>query len=105
MAPQELRVDVDGRVVAAYAVGADAGPLVLYHHGSPSSRLEVTWHHDVSRRRGVRVVGMDRPGYGASDPMSFTFASVASDACAVADALGATQFAVVGQSSGCGHAF
>lgn len=105
MAPRELRVDVGGRTVAALVVGADDGPLVVYHHGSPSSRLEVTWHDEVSRRRGVRVVGIDRPGYGASDPETFTFASVAADACMVADALGAGRFAVVGQSSGCGHAF
>lgn len=105
MGGRELRVDVDGRVVAAFAVGADDGPLVVYHHGSPSSRLEVGWHHEVSRRRGVRVVGVDRPGYGESEPTAFTFASVASDACAVADAMGVRQFAVVGQSAGCGHAF
>ncbi len=105
METRELRVEVEGRIVAALVVGADQGPLVVYHHGSPSSRREVEWHHEVSRARGVRLVGVDRPGYGASEPTVFTFASVASDACAVADALGATEFAVVGQSAGCGHAF
>jgi pimeloyl-ACP methyl ester carboxylesterase len=73
-------------------------------HGSPSCRLEVDADHDRSAARGIRLAGIDRPGFGRSEPDPFTFASVASDAATVADALGADRFAVFGQSSGVGYA-
>ncbi len=94
----------DGRTIGVRVAGAEEGPLVIYLHGSPSSRLDVDYLHSRSQRRGVRLVGIDRPGYGLSTPMAFTFASVAHDVGVVADAFGAPHFAVIGQSSGAPYA-
>lgn len=93
-----------GRSLSVRLAGADSGPLVLYMHGSPSSRLDVDDLHERSRRRGVRLAAVDRPGYGRSTFEPFTFASIAADAAAVADELGAARFAVYGFSTGVAHA-
>lgn len=103
--PRDLTLpSPDGRTIGVRVAGAEEGPLVIYLHGSPSSRLDVDYMHSRSQRRGVRLVGIDRPGYGMSTPMAFTFASVARDVGVVADAFGAPHFAVIGQSSGAPYA-
>lgn len=105
MLPKDLTLpSPDGRIIGVRVAGAAEGPLVIYLHGSPSSRLDVDYMHSRSQRRGVRLVGIDRPGYGLSTPMAFTFASVARDAGVVADAFGASHFGVMGQSSGAPYA-
>ena len=93
-----------GRSLGVRLAGAEAGPLVVYMHGSPSSRLDIDYLHERSARRGIRLAGMDRPGYGRSTFDRYDFSTVAADAAAVADQLGAPRFAAVGQSSGVGHA-
>lgn len=103
--PSDVPIDVGGgRVIGARLAGAGDGPLVVYMHGAPSSRRDVDFLHERSAQRGVRLVGIDRPGFGISTPMPFTFRSVAQDAGIVADALGAQRFAVFGQSSGVPYA-
>ena len=93
-----------GRTLRVHTAGADAGPLIVYLHGSPSSRLDIVGLDGRSRARGVRVVAFDRPGYGGSSFARFTFASVVDDVYAVADHVDAETFAVAGQSSGAPHA-
>lgn len=103
--PRDLSIETDtGRRLGVRLAGAPDGPLVIYMHGSPSSRLDVDYMHERSERRGIQLVGMDRPGYGLSDPMPFTFTSVALDVGVVADALGSPRFAIFGQSSGVAYA-
>ena len=103
--PRDIDVDRGPmRSLRVRIAGADVGPLVLYMHGSPSSRLDVDYLHARSARRGVRLAGVDRPGYGGSVYETFDYASVAADAAAVADHLHAPRFAVFGQSSGAGYA-
>jgi pimeloyl-ACP methyl ester carboxylesterase len=94
----------NGRSVRVRLAGAPDGPLVIYIHGSPSSRLDVDFLDTRSARRDVRVAGIDRPGYGGSTYQRFDFTSVAADAVAVADYLGVHEFAVMGQSAGVGYA-
>jgi pimeloyl-ACP methyl ester carboxylesterase len=55
----------------------------------------------VARRRGVRLVGVERPGYGHSTP--YVYGSVrdfADDVETLADALGLGRFAIAGLSGG-----
>jgi pimeloyl-ACP methyl ester carboxylesterase len=94
----------DGRTVRVRTAGADAGPLIVYLHGSPSSRLDIDDVDDRSRSRGVRLAAFDRPGYGGSTFAPFSFDSIADDVYAVADHAGAETFMVVGQSSGAPYA-
>ena len=89
-----------GRCVRVRHEGRAADPLVLYFHGSPSSRLDIEVGRARSEQLGVHVAAFDRPGYGRSDYHRFTLASVADDALAVATALGYDRFAVVGFSAG-----
>lgn len=103
--PRDLSVETDGgRILGARLAGAADGPLVAYLHGAPSSRLDVDYLHERSERRGIRLVGIDRPGYGRSTPMAFTHASVARDVGVVADAVGSYRFAVFGFSAGVSYA-
>ncbi|WP_432492087.1 alpha/beta fold hydrolase [Kineococcus auxinigenes] len=69
----------DGRVLAHAVHGDPGGRPVLLVPGAASGRL-VTPGDAPLRRLGVRLVTVDRPGLGASDPCpSATFASVAED--------------------------
>lgn len=91
----------DGRQLAYLEVGDPAGPLVLHNHGGPSSRLEALLLADAARRNGLRLVALDRPGFGQSTAQKTrTFSGWADDLTAVADALGCQEFGVTGWSEG-----
>ena len=91
---------LSGRRVRVRHEGREADPLVVYFHGSPSSRLDLAFARGCNERLGVHVAAFDRPGYGGSDYHRFALASVADDAVAVASALGYESFAVLGFSAG-----
>ncbi|SFR61084.1 alpha/beta fold hydrolase [Halogeometricum limi] len=65
-----VSVAVDGaeRTVSYADYGDPAGVPVLFFHGTPGSRLLGRLFHDSARRRGVRLLAPDRPGYGRSSP-------------------------------------
>src|ERR687896_571463 len=94
----------DGRTLHAYDTGADdaAGRLaVFWHHGSPNIGAPPEPLFAAADRLGIRWVSYDRPGYGGSTPRpDRDVASAATDASAVADALGIDRFAVMGHSGG-----
>jgi pimeloyl-ACP methyl ester carboxylesterase len=92
----------DGRRVGYRLYGADALPALLYLHGAPGSRAEVGLYDlDLLESRGVRAVAVDRPGYGATDPLDdLDRLARTKDAVAVAEHLGMAQFAVQGTSAG-----
>ena len=50
-------------------VGDPAGVPLLYLHGTPDSRLARPADDAVAARAGVRLLALDRPGYGGSDPL------------------------------------
>ncbi|MDH3008728.1 alpha/beta fold hydrolase [Gordonia alkanivorans] len=96
----EFTVDVGGRGVRARTVGEASAPTIVHFHGTPGSRLELTFGDEMSRQRGVRVVSFDRPGYGLSDPAPIGLSAVARDSEALADHLDLDRFAVFGWSGG-----
>jgi len=57
----------DGRGLAYSEWGDLAGRPVVLLHGSPGSRL-ICLDEDVTVAEGVRLLTVDRPGYGLSDP-------------------------------------
>jgi pimeloyl-ACP methyl ester carboxylesterase len=90
----------DGRRVAWSEWGKAAGSAVLLLHRNPGSRL---FDPDpaATAAAGVRLITLDRPGYGRSDPVvDPTRAAVASDVAAVVDDLGTDEIALVGWSGG-----
>lgn len=59
-----------GRRIGYRLYGADSRPRLLYLHGRPGSRAEVgLYEEDLLVERGMCAVAMDRPGYGATDPL------------------------------------
>ena len=92
----------DGRTVGFAHTRARRGvTAVLWCHGAPGSRLEPAHVADQAHTAGLRLVGIDRPGYGSSTPKpGRSIAEWSSDAVAVADHLGIGRFVVVGTSTG-----
>jgi pimeloyl-ACP methyl ester carboxylesterase len=83
----------------------DGDLVVMWHHGTPNIGAPPAPLFAAASRLGIRFIGYDRPGYGGSEPRrDRTIASGASDAAAVADALGVGRFAVLGHSGGGPHA-
>jgi pimeloyl-ACP methyl ester carboxylesterase len=97
----------DGRTLHGYdrQIPGAAGPVVVWHHGTPNIGLPPEPLFALSDRLGIRWVSYDRPGYGGSDPApGRTIGSAASHVAALADHLGIERFAVMGHSGGSSHA-
>lgn len=91
----------DGRTLAYTDVGDPDGPLVMYFHGAPTSRLDLVPFDQGFGSAGIRLVSPDRPGYGGSSPLAQrTFLDWPVDIAALADHIGRDRFAVIGLSSG-----
>jgi pimeloyl-ACP methyl ester carboxylesterase len=78
---------------------------VFWHHGTPNIGVPPQPLFSAASARSIRWIGYDRPGYARSTPTpQRRVASAASHVAAIADALGITQFAVMGHSGGGSHA-
>lgn len=88
------------RSVAVHECGDPSGTPLIHFHGTPGSRLEADFGHEIAARAGVRVIGFDRPGYGASDAAPISAVGIAHDAESIADHLGLERFAVSAWSVG-----
>jgi pimeloyl-ACP methyl ester carboxylesterase len=96
----DAHVTSAGRRIAYAEWGAPDGPPVILMHRSPGSRL---FDPDpaATAAAGVRLITIDRPGYGGTDPLAApTRADAAADVVAVADALGLDRIALAGWSGG-----
>jgi pimeloyl-ACP methyl ester carboxylesterase len=91
-----------GRRKLGFAEGGDReGAPVFYFHGFPGSRLEAT----LLPTAGIRLIGVDRPGYGLSTPRPYRkLADWPKDIEVLADYLGLKRFGVVGVSGGAPYA-
>jgi pimeloyl-ACP methyl ester carboxylesterase len=95
----------DGRTVGYADHGDPDATPVLWCHGGPGSRLEPAHLVDDACAAGLRIVGIDRPGYGLSTPQpGRTIAGWVPEALAVADRLGIDRFVTVGVSTGGSYA-
>lgn len=94
-----------GRTLRCYEGGDPAGTLVVHHHGTPGSGLlRREWVEDAGRR-GIRLVGYDRAGYGSSSRHhGRTVGDVVGDISVLADAVGVDRFLTWGVSGGGPHA-
>jgi pimeloyl-ACP methyl ester carboxylesterase len=92
----------DGRRLTYQAQGPADGAAVLYFHGCPGSRLDGAQGIAAALdQRRIRLVTVDRPGFGGSDPCpGRTLGSWADDVQALADELGIERFAAYGMSAG-----
>jgi len=59
----------DRRVLGFDDVGDPDGTPLIYLHGTPDSRLARHPDDTLASRAGVRLLAVDRPGYGVSSPL------------------------------------
>lgn len=88
------------RVLHVCEGGSPDGVPVVFHHGTPSGRLQAVLGAEAARRQGVRLVSFNRPGYGRSTDTPPGLTSVGLDTLRLADELGVEPFAVLGASGG-----
>ncbi len=95
----------DGRDLAWLELGDATCPAVFVFHGSPGSRLQVSFDEGPIRAARVRFIAVDRPGHGLSTfQRDRRLADWASDIACLADHLHIDTFSVVGISGGGPHA-
>lgn len=91
----------DGRQLCFSQYGRTDGIPVVYCHGFPASRLEALLTESSAKALGIRIIAIDRPGYGES---SFQFrrrlSDWPSDVKSLTDYLGVSRFSVLGVSGG-----
>jgi pimeloyl-ACP methyl ester carboxylesterase len=100
--PQLVRLP-DSRQLAFACYGPRDGVPCIVLSGMPGSRLAPAWAFPPAllAERGVRLLGVDRPGYGRSDPNPrATALGVADDLDVLCAALGLERVAVLGISVG-----
>jgi len=95
----------DGRMLRVYEGGDPKGRPVLMQHGTPMCGRLFGPNDEDAARRGIRLIGYDRPGYGGSTraPGRHVVDCVA-DVSDIADALELERFATWGISGGGPHA-
>lgn len=96
-----------GRRLGYAEHGNPAGPLVLYFHGTPGSRLDVGVVNEEALAAGVRLIALERPGIGLSDyDADREILDWPADVAAAADALGGSgaPFGVIALSGGAPYA-
>lgn len=95
----------DGRKLGFAIYGDPNGRPEFFLHGLPGSRLGARIADKVAARLGIRVIALDRPGFGLSDfKPGRTIADWPDDLVQAADILGADRFAVIGLSGGSPYA-
>lgn len=102
----------DGRKLGFAEFGAAHGKPVFWFHGTPGARRQIPPEARLAaQERGVRLIGIDRPGVGDSTPHLYpSFRTWARDVAGAADCLGLGRFGLIGLSGGgpyvlaCAHA-
>lgn len=94
----------DGRRVAAHVhEGSTGGRPVMFLHAAPGAGL-LDPAPELTAAREVTLIGVDRPGYGGSEPLPAgewpSVAAAADDAAEVLERLGLGGAGVVGWSAG-----
>ena len=57
----------DGRLLGYAEFGDPAGGMLFFFHGCRGSRFSGAFLDAAAKERGVRVVALERPGFGLSD--------------------------------------
>lgn len=91
----------DGRSLGYAEYGAPEGYPIFGFHGLPGSRIWFEGDDPVAEQLGIRLITIDRPGYGISDPKpGRRFLDFADDVVALAQQLQIDRFSVFGISGG-----
>ncbi|MGC2191354.1 MAG: alpha/beta fold hydrolase [Candidatus Dormiibacterota bacterium] len=103
---RELQIETaDGRKLELVDSGQVGYPAVVVHHGTPGGRLLFDGWLADAERRGIRLIGYSRPGYGESTRLpGRSVRAAADDLAAIADQLKLSKLATWGYSGGGPHA-
>jgi pimeloyl-ACP methyl ester carboxylesterase len=92
-------------VLDVLAGSGDAGPGLLFQHGTPGNATRYETWFEAAEERGLRPFGYSRPGYATSTRVpGRSVASVADDIAVLLDELGIGEFFTLGGSGGGPHA-
>ena len=95
----------DGRRLGFAEYGDPTGTPILYFHGLPASRLEARFTAEQAQTEKCRLISVDRPGIGLSDPLrGRNIEDWPSDVLQLLDHLKLGRFAMIGFSSGAPYA-
>jgi pimeloyl-ACP methyl ester carboxylesterase len=96
----------DGRRLGYAELGSPDGHPCLFFHGNFHSRLSAAGGDARARRAGLRMIAIDRPGFGLSDLQpDRTLLDWPGDVVQLADYLDLEAFSIVGLSGGSGYAY
>lgn len=93
----------DGRTLEYWDGGDPQGRLIIMHPGTPAPCVLGRWGHRACAERGVRLVALNRPGYGRSTALTNTRPSLLQtgrETAEFAAGLGVDEYAVMGISGG-----
>lgn len=91
----------DGRKLGFAEYGPRNGRPLLCFHGYPSSRVEAEPLSKAAHARGIRILSLDRPGFGISSPQpGRRIVDWPQDVHDFARGMGLEKFAVMGTSGG-----
>jgi pimeloyl-ACP methyl ester carboxylesterase len=95
----------DGRTLACAEYGSPEGNVLVACQGYPGSRLAAVAFAAHAAQANVRVISLDRPGFGRSSGQDRrSFLDWPSDLLALTERLGIDRFAIVGVSGGAPYA-
>ncbi len=98
--PQKVQLE-NGRILAYTQFGDPEGRPVFFFHGWPGARLQGAAADPAGKKLGVRIIAIDRPGFGQSDfQPKRTLLDWPDDVSALAHKLNISQFSVLGLSGG-----
>jgi pimeloyl-ACP methyl ester carboxylesterase len=91
-------------IICAQQFGAPRGRPVFHFHGQFSSRMEGAYFAAAARDLGLRIIAIDRPGFGRSPFYPWQVQDMAAITTGIADQLEIAEFAVSGISAGAKYA-
>src|SRR5215216_6604903 len=95
----------DGRALEGSVSGPEQATPLVFHHGTPSDRIQYPPFAQAAAVRGLRLVSYSRPGYGGSSRQpGRVIADCAADTLAIVEHLGVGRFYTAGWSGGGPHA-
>ena len=92
----------DGRRLSFAEYGAPRGPALVWMHGTPGARRQIPVEaRSLAAHRGLRIIGIDRPGIGSSSPYLYPdVRDWTEDLERLLDALAVEEVRMIGLSGG-----
>ena len=95
----------DGRKLGYKEYGDPNGFPIIGLHGTPGSRIWFRGNDDISKKLGIRLITIDRPGYGLSDSKKDRqITEFNDDIDSLLKVFGITKFSLFGVSGGGAYA-